>query len=155
TMPLILRRGIGKAAAFADAQVRRPVLLLSVCTLPRGKHEMTKDLHAFLILWLLSFFLAGAAQASTICGRVTGPLGAAVRNAQVRLLDGSRPVATATSDSTGNYELQDVKTGRFRLHAAAATFSATDSDSFFVADKETAVRNIVLALPEIRQEVVV
>src|SRR5262249_2451110 len=33
--------------------------------------------------------------------------------------------------------------------------SATDSDSFFVADKETAVRNIVLALPEIRQEVVV
>jgi vitamin B12 transporter len=116
---------------------------------------MTKDLRAFLILWWLSFFLAAAAQASTVRGRVTDPLGAAVTNAQVQLLDGNRTVATATTDSTGNYELRDVKAGRFRIHAAAATFSATDSESFFVAEKETAVRNIVLALPEIRQEVVV
>jgi iron complex outermembrane receptor protein/vitamin B12 transporter len=116
---------------------------------------MTKDLRSFLILWLLGFFLLAAAHASTIRGRVTDPLGAAVRSAQVQLLDGNRPIATAITDSAGNYELRDVKAGRFRLHAAAATFSATDGESFFVADKETAVRNIVLALPEIRQEIVV
>src|SRR5262249_48633930 len=116
---------------------------------------MTRDLRAILILWSLSFFCAGAAQASTIRGRVTDPLGAAVTNAQAQLLDATRPTATASHASPGSYALRDAKAGRFRLHAAAATFSPTDSESFFVADKETAVRNIVLALPEIRQEVVV
>jgi iron complex outermembrane receptor protein/vitamin B12 transporter len=117
---------------------------------------MTKASRAFTSSLLLSsLLLAAGAQASTIRGRVTDPLGAAVANAQVQLLDNNRAVATTGTDSTGNFVLRDVKAGRFRLRAAAATFSATDSESFFVTDKETAVRNIVLPLPEIRQEVVV
>jgi len=117
---------------------------------------MTKASRTFTTRLLLSYlWLAAGAQASTIRGRVTDPLGAGVANAQVQLLDNNRPVATTGSDSAGNFELRDVKAGRFRLRAAAATFSATDSDSFFITDKETAVRNIVLPLPEIRQEVVV
>ncbi len=53
-------------------------------------------------------------------GQVVDPLGSAVVNATVDLLDGPLAIRTVSTDVTGQFVIPHVPPGRFRLRAAAA-----------------------------------
>src|SRR5882757_6693479 len=63
------------------------------------------------VLW----FGALSAHAVVVRGTVTDPLGAAVVNARVELVQGTKMVAAARSGVDGSFEIRTAAPGRFRL----------------------------------------
>jgi len=110
--------------------------------------------HALFLLSVLTIFIVPG-YAATIRGTVTDPLGAVITNAKVELLSGNRVIASAITDSVGNYRLQSSQSGRFHVRAAAPSFAPTDSDPFYITSTETTTQDVSLRVPNVSQEVVV
>ncbi|HET9837062.1 MAG TPA: TonB-dependent receptor [Candidatus Angelobacter sp.] len=106
-----------------------------------------------LIVCLMAAF--SAAQAATVQGKITDPLGAAIAGARVVLLTQNGTAAETKTDSAGKYELAAAKPGRFRLRAAASGFAAAESDWFYAGAGETVSRDLFLKIKSRSEEVVV
>src|SRR5215470_18359740 len=85
-----------------------------------------------------------AAQAATVHGKVTDPLGAAVANARVELLSKSSKAAETKTDSEGEYQLEIAQPGRFHLRVTAPSFAPAESEWFYVGGAETVSRDVFL-----------
>ena len=95
------------------------------------------------------------AQAATVRGIVTDPLGAVVANARVELLSPTQSVAEAVTDSSGRYEINVPQAGRFHLRVMAPTFATTETDSFYLSGPGTLSRDVLLKIRNMAEEVVV
>lgn len=120
-------------------------------------HASTERSLRFHAVAAILFFLTSlsSAQAGTVRGVITDPLGAIVPHARVELLSHTQTVAETFTDSVGAYQLEVPETGHFRLRVTAPTFAATETESFYAAGSDTISRNIFLKIKEIAEEVVV
>ncbi len=125
TMPREPGTGPGRRATLPHRAARRREAAPGCRSFEglRGSRPSTR----LLALVLGAFFpllAASAAQAqlplSVVCGRVLGPDGAPMRNAQVALRDPlGEAIATVTSDEAGRFRLRSVAPGVYHLGAEA------------------------------------
>jgi vitamin B12 transporter len=106
---------------------------------------------------LLMFLVAVVcyAPASTVRGVVTDPLGAIVPHAQVELFSNGQKLAETFTNAEGKYEITAAQAGLFRLRVTAATFAATETDSFYLSGAQNISRDVLLKIKGMSQEVVV
>ncbi|HWX54926.1 MAG TPA: TonB-dependent receptor plug domain-containing protein [Verrucomicrobiae bacterium] len=109
---------------------------------------------SFALVFALAVVSALAAESGSIRGSVTDPLGAAVPNATVKLLQQGRQTAVTTSGKDGTYKFSALAVGRYQVSAEAATFTMQSSPPVYVGGGESEV-NIALALGSVEQQVVV
>jgi vitamin B12 transporter len=108
------------------------------------------------LLMVVFFFTSLAlAQASTVRGVVTDPLGAVVTNARVELISPAGKIAETATDSSGRYEVATGQAGRFHLRVTAPTFAATETGSFYLNGSEAISRDVLLQIRSMAEEVVV
>jgi iron complex outermembrane receptor protein/vitamin B12 transporter len=103
------------------------------------------------VLW----FGALSAHAVVVRGTVTDPLGAAVINARVELVQGTKMVAVARSGVDGSFEIRSTAPGRFRLLTTAATFSTSIGDDFYGGVLDVVSRNVVMEIASVTEKVTV
>src|SRR5271163_3558972 len=77
----------------------------------RGRLGVGRFAGIVAVLW----FGALSAHAVVVRGKVTDPLGAAVVNASVQLVQGTRMIAITHSGVDGSFEIRSTAPGRFRL----------------------------------------
>jgi vitamin B12 transporter len=99
--------------------------------------------------------LLSAAQAATVRGKVTDPLGAAVADATVALLSQNGKAAEGKTDAEGRYELTVRSPGRFHLRVAASGFAPAESDWFYLGSSDALSRDVFLKIKSMAEEVVV
>lgn len=99
--------------------------------------------------------LVSVAQASTVHGVVTDPLGAIVPEARVELFSSTKKITETVTDSEGKYELKSARGGRFYLRITAHSFRDAETEPFYVSDSETVSRNVFLKIKDVKEEVVV
>ena len=112
---------------------------------------------------LLPFLIAAlavtssAAGAGTVRGRVLDPLGAAVQNARVILLEDETVLRDTHTDREGKFQFSSVNAGRYRVRVEAGGFVTQESLASFLSGGAEAVINIKVALQigPLRQEIVV
>jgi iron complex outermembrane receptor protein/vitamin B12 transporter len=95
------------------------------------------------------------AQASTVRGVITDPLGAVVTHAKVEIISKGREVAEGFTDKAGHYEVTVPEEGSFRLRVTAPTFAAATTDPFYLSRTENIARDIVLKIKGMSQEIIV
>ena len=98
-----------------------------------------------LLLSLMLVSSAFGAEAGSLRGTVTDPLGAVIVSATVELLEDTSVVAKTTTDSAGNYLFPLRKSARYEVRADAPTFQSTTSKAVFVSASGRAEVNITLA----------
>jgi vitamin B12 transporter len=103
------------------------------------------------VLW----FGAISAHAVVVRGTVTDPLGAAVVNARVELIQGRKMVAVARSGVDGSFEIRSTAPGRFRLLTTALTFSTSIGDEFYGGVVDVVARDVVMEIASIQEKVTV
>ncbi|HWZ50937.1 MAG TPA: TonB-dependent receptor [Granulicella sp.] len=103
------------------------------------------------VLW----FGATGAHAVVVRGKVTDPLGAAVVNARVALVQGTTRIAAARSGIDGSFEVRSAVAGRFRLLATAPTFATTIGDEFYGGVVDVVARSLVMEVASITEQVTV
>lgn len=84
-----------------------------------------KSLATFVMIFVLSCPFVAAQSLGSVSGRVTDASGATLPNARIELVNsdtGQR--MTASSDADGNYRINDVPSGRYRISAASSASSA-------------------------------
>jgi iron complex outermembrane receptor protein/vitamin B12 transporter len=106
---------------------------------------------AFTLFTLL--FLATAAQAVVVRGRLTDALGTAVPGGKVQLLQGNKVVAFAYSDTDGSYEIRYGGAGRFSLVGTAASFLPSVGLDFYGGATDVLEQDVVVAANTVRQDV--
>jgi iron complex outermembrane receptor protein/vitamin B12 transporter len=112
---------------------------------------------------LLPFLIAAlavtssAAGAGTVRGRVLDPLGAAVQNARVILLEDETVLRDTHTDREGKFQFSSVNAGRYRVRVEAGGFVTQESPASFLPGGAEAVINIKVALQigPLRQQIVV
>jgi vitamin B12 transporter len=95
------------------------------------------------------------AHAVIVRGRVTDPLGAAVVNARVELVQGTAAVAYARTGLDGSFEIRSTAPGRFRLLTTAATFSPAIGEDFYGGVVDVVTRNVVVEAASVTEQVTV
>ncbi len=108
-------------------------------------------------LLLLPFVLCSSALANSqgrLHGRVLDPLGAAVLNARVTLVQ-NKPVSTTTTNQEGLFEFAVPGGERYVVHVEAPGFEKQDSSSVFVGAGGTASLDVLLQIGSISQKIVV
>src|SRR5713101_2425193 len=125
---------------------------------PRGTMTHCRQDHTcrnlfYLLLLLISFALL--ADAATVRGTIADSLGAVIPNARVELMSGSTSIASATADSAGRYEFQDVSAGRHKIRANAPSFDWTASEPFYVGEGANANVDLLLAVGAVSQTITV
>jgi iron complex outermembrane receptor protein/vitamin B12 transporter len=113
--------------------------------------------HALLTCSLAVLFacLGGVARAAVVRGSITDPLGAAIPNARINLMQAGKLVAYTLSRPDGSFEVKCSQQGRFVLAVEERTFSPAVSESFYSGRLDIVVRNIVLHPATVRSQVVV
>jgi vitamin B12 transporter len=106
---------------------------------------------------ILSFIDSIKAQSKNILrGKVTDPLGSAVPNAKIVVLQDGEEVTHAASDAEGAFELPVPAAGRYDVQIEAAGFALQTVPSVFVPGGETTdVGPISLSIGPLEQQVVV
>jgi vitamin B12 transporter len=110
------------------------------------------------VLLLLSLTSCGSALANSqgkLHGRVLDPLGAAVANAHVNLMEDSRQIASTTTNPEGLYEIAVLDAGRYIVHVEAPGFEKQDSSPVFLRAAETLNLDVSLQIGSISQKIVV
>ncbi len=87
---------------------------------------------------------------STLRGTVTDPSGAVVPGVEVTVedQDASVKVRTISTDSQGNYEMPDLKQGRYRLKAVKAGFATYQVNDAMLASDQNKRVDIQLQIGE-------
>jgi vitamin B12 transporter len=104
---------------------------------------------------VLAPFAAFAADAGTLHGTVTDPLGSVIVSATVELLEGASVAQQTTTDTSGNYIFHLEKSARYQVRAIAPTFQSTTSSAVFVGSAGKAQVDITLATQTLTQEITV
>lgn len=111
---------------------------------------------AFFLLCLLAPSQpASAASGGIVRGRVVDPLGGAIPNAGVTLLENSKEAGKAKTGQDGVFQFSDLRAGRYGVHVEAAGFESQNSAPVFVSDGGTVELDVIAQIGSIRQEVVV
>jgi Carboxypeptidase regulatory-like domain len=97
-----------------------------------------------------------AAQSTTLHGTITDPSGAVIPNANISLTtpDG-HTVATVTSDTSGSYQVSNLKPGLYIVLAGAQGFATSESKALNFAAGQNLLFNISLQIAVEKQQVVV
>lgn len=103
----------------------------------------------------LSLSAISAAHAGTIRGSVRDPLGRGIPGATVLLLQNGREVASTTAGTDGTFSFPGEISGRFAVRASSPEFAAQSSPVFFVGKSGTATHDLLLRIPERRDDVTV
>lgn len=142
----------GKVDRFEEAQVRRPVLRNTF----RGEFMIRVRRFSCLSFALcLSMKLAALGGSASISGTVVDPTGAVVRGATVDVLAHNTTVVAVTTDESGHYTAAVPSAGTYEVRVLAPGFNASESEAVVSASSETTVRNIMLRLNRLSQEVTV
>src|SRR5580704_12522300 len=88
-------------------------------------------------------------------GIVTDPLGAAVPNATVTLVENGQSVANANTAPDGSFQVSTSDSGRFYVLVSRETFRQLATESFYAVSLESVERNVVLEPEWVRQQIVV
>jgi hypothetical protein len=113
--------------------------------------------YLFALLALIAgTFCMAAAQTSSMHGTVTDPSGAVIPNATVSLTttDG-HTVATANSDSSGSFSVNNVAPGMYIVIATANGFAPSQSKAITLAAGQNKLFNVSLSIAVEKQQVVV
>jgi len=111
----------------------------------------------FLFIALLAAACSIAtAQSSTMRGTITDPSGAVIPNATVSITtpDG-HTVATATSDASGEYHVNNLASGTYIVIATAKGFAPSESKAVTLAAGQSRLFNVSLHIAVEKQQVVV
>ncbi len=103
----------------------------------------------------LSIKLAALDGGASISGTVVDPTGAVVRGATVDVLAHNSTVVTVTTDQSGHYTAAVPSAGTYEVRVLVPGFDASESEAVVSASSETAVRNVMLRLNRLSQEVTV
>jgi hypothetical protein len=88
---------------------------------------------AFLFSLVLTPGCLGQFESAAVLGSVIDPKGAVVQNAQVALLNINTGVTqSSVTDSMGNYQILEVRVGRYRITVEAPGFQKSQSEDFNV-----------------------
>lgn len=110
---------------------------------------------SFLFFLGLSMKLAALDGGRSISGTVVDPTGAVICGATVDVLAHNSPVVTVTTDESGHYAAAVPSAGTYEVRVLAPGFNASDSEAVVSASSATAVRNVMLRLNHLSQEVTV
>jgi vitamin B12 transporter len=109
-----------------------------------------------LLLFLLSLYRpATAATLGTIRGRVVDPLGAAVPNAGVTLLQDNKELGDANTSQEGSFAFLRLGSGRYSVRVKAAGFESQDNPPVFLPPGGTVEFDVLLQVSSLRQQIVV
>ncbi len=114
---------------------------------------MKLSIQVALIAFL--FVTTTAAQSGIVQGKVTDPLGAAVPNATVELMQKGVLLASVHTEADGGYRLQIAEGGDFRIRAEAPLFQAASTAVFYADGAKTYVEDLTLPLGTLTQTTVV
>ncbi len=120
-------------------------------SLPRRPLRLVRFGGIIAALWCGAF----SAHAVVVRGKVTDPLGAAVINARVELVQGTKMVAIAHSGVDGGFEIRSTAPGRFRLLTIAPTFATSIGDDFYGGVLDVVSRNVVMEITSVTEQVTV
>jgi iron complex outermembrane receptor protein/vitamin B12 transporter len=104
------------------------------------------------------FILVSAAvlcPAASIRGVVTDASGAKVTGANVVLVYGGKPIATAVSTAEGSFEITTGVEGRFYIIVSAKSFRQLETPGFYAGRLDSLERNVVLEPEWVRESIVV
>src|SRR5213076_3401441 len=119
---------------------------------------MRENLCVFLIAVCLLLVALVPAQEfrATVTGRVTDPSSAAVPRAVVQARNlATNEIATATSDSQGNFTIPFLKPGNYNLSAEAAGFKRVTKENLTLNVGQTATINMALEVGTVNEQVTV
>jgi len=121
--------------------------------------DMARLRFALGVLMVLGAATAVSAQTvggpGTIVGTVVDALGGTVSNAAITLIRDGQQVATATSDTRGEFTFDRVPEGRYQLQGTAAGFDTRRSDPTYVGTSARVTVQLQLAISPLQQDVVV
>src|ERR1700722_761710 len=93
---------------------------------------------------------------SSVHGIVRDPLGAAIPNATVDLLDANSAITTTThTDADGAFRLPIATAARYALRASAVTFATTITPARFLSATGDTTFDVTLSTPTLTEEVTV
>src|SRR5580693_2250220 len=98
-----------------------------------------------VLAFLLAPLTVFGAEAGSVRGTVTDPLGAVVVSATVELLDGTTVAQSTVTDANGNYAFHLARTAHYQVRAVAPTFQPTTSNPVFVSATAQAQVDITLS----------
>jgi len=99
--------------------------------------------------------IAGAKASGTVEGKVIDPLGAAVANADVTLLQDRKAVSSTRANAEGNFTFFPVEPGQYLIRVAAPGFATEESSTMNLAGAQTVSIEVTLQVGTLRQQVVV
>jgi hypothetical protein len=100
-------------------------------------------------------FHPAAATGPALSGTITDPAGAVIPGATVTATNSSGALAgSATTDSRGQYRMQDLAPGKYRIEAQATGFE-TQSFAAQVAPAQQAVADVILRVGSAAQTVMI
>lgn len=113
---------------------------------------MSRSISVYVAMTLIS---VAVAEATTVRGKITDPLGAAVPNATVDLMQRQKVLETVRSDGEGNYTFEIPDVGEFQVRAQAQSFNRAITPEFYLSGSITQTENLTLPLGTLTQSMVV
>jgi iron complex outermembrane receptor protein/vitamin B12 transporter len=104
---------------------------------------------------ICSLLAAPLAQAVSVHGTVTDPLGRPVLGATVALIQGGKVIATARAAYDGTYQLSSSASGQFNVLAGGISFRQVKTKIFYGGTLDAVEQNVVLEPEWVRQSIVV
>lgn len=109
-----------------------------------------------LVSLLLIFLVAAEARSSgTLSGKALDPLGGAVPNAKVTLLQQGKDAAAASTDQDGVFVFSGLDAGRYSVRVEAKGFDIQEDGPVFVAQGATVNVSVSLRIGSLPQRIVV
>jgi vitamin B12 transporter len=115
--------------------------------------RMRSVLQILIVLSCMAF--TPALFATVVRGTVTDTRGAAVRGAQIILVQNGKAIASTVSGPDGSYQLSTSAHGHFFILASGLTFRQVQIPEFYGNVYDNVERNIVLSPEWVRQQIVV
>ena len=121
------------------------------------KVQSRSTLQILLLTLFIAIFaaIAGAKASGTVEGKVIDPLGAAVANAEVTLLQDRKAVSSSRANAEGNFTFFPVEPGQYLIRATAPGFATQESSTMNLAAAQTVSIEVTLQVGTLRQQVVV
>ena len=108
------------------------------------------------VLLLLEFTLtAWGSEPASIRGTIIDPLGAAIANVKVDLLDGKEIIASAVTGSDGQYRLPIGLDRRYRLRVTASSFQPSEIDVPYAGHSHEIEVNAILSIAPLTSQITV